>query len=61
MTATRLPLPTDRRVRVWFGAHVIADHVCDPASAAEYESAMRRRFASLRITNEPAVPEALGS
>lgn len=58
MTATRLPLPTDRRVRVWFGDHVIADRVSDQASACEYESAMRRRFASLRITNEPVCPDA---
>ncbi|HEY3561625.1 MAG TPA: hypothetical protein VGL05_29375 [Kribbella sp.] len=56
MTVTNLPLPTHRRIRVWFGKHVIADHVCDPASAAEYEAAMRRRFGSLRVTNDPAEP-----
>ena len=48
---------THLRVRVWFGAHPIADHT-DLAEAAEhYEAAMRRRFASLRVTTEP-VPVA---
>jgi hypothetical protein len=42
-----------RRVRVWFGAHPIADHVADAEQAAQYEAAMRRRFASLRVTSEP--------
>ncbi|WP_427896293.1 hypothetical protein ACQHIV_20400 [Kribbella sp. GL6] len=55
MTATQLPLPPDRRVRVWFGTHVTADHISDPPSAAAYESAMRRRFVSLRVTNDPVV------
>ncbi|WP_329479281.1 hypothetical protein OG555_40990 [Kribbella sp. NBC_01484] len=45
---------TERRVRVWFGEHVIVDHVCEPASAARFERAMQQRFASLRVTNEPA-------
>jgi hypothetical protein len=44
---------TERRVRVWFGEHVIVDQVCEPAFAARFERAMRQRFASLRITNEP--------
>ncbi len=61
MTATQLPLPADRRVRVWFGEHVIADQVSDPVSAAEYESAMRRRFVSLRVTNDPADLDAADS
>jgi hypothetical protein len=61
MTATQLPLPTDRRVCVWFGEHLIADHVADPDSAATYEAAMRRRFVSLRVTNDPAYPDAADS
>jgi len=47
-------LPTDRRVCVWFGEHLIADFISDPESAASYEAAMRRRFLSLRVTNEQA-------
>lgn len=43
-----------RRVRVWFGAHPIADLTTTPEAASEYEAAMRRRFASLRVTNELA-------
>ena len=42
-----------RRVRVWFGEHVIADHVAEAATAERYEQAMRRRFAGLRTTNDP--------
>jgi hypothetical protein len=42
-----------RRVRVWFQSQPIADHVACQELAADYENAMRRRFPSLRITNEP--------
>lgn len=49
-----LDVPAEqRRVRVWFGAHPIADHTATVEQAAQYEQAMRRRFASLRVTNEP--------
>lgn len=41
------------RVRVWFGEHPIADYTAGSALAARYESAMRRRFAGLRVTNDP--------
>jgi hypothetical protein len=53
MTVAQVPLPTDRRVCVWFAEHLIADYTADPAAAAAYEAAMRRRFLSLRVTNEP--------
>ena len=46
-----------RRVRVWFGAHVIAQYVADPPLAARYEQAMRRRFAGLRVTNDILGPQ----
>ncbi len=55
MTATQLPLPTDRRVCVWFGKHLIADYTGEPQLAARFEAGMRRRFASLQVTNEPAI------
>lgn len=42
-----------RRVRVWFGQQTIYDHVAAPDLAERYEQAMRRRFAGLRITNDP--------
>jgi hypothetical protein len=45
-----------RRVRVWFGKHVIADYRADADLAERYVTAMARRFVGLRITNEP-VPE----
>jgi hypothetical protein len=41
------------RVRVWFGAHVIATHVAEPALAQRYADAMARRFYGLRVTTEP--------
>ena len=43
----------DRRVCVWFGEHKIVEHVSESAFASKYEAAMRRRFAGLRVTNEP--------
>ena len=48
----------DRRVRVWFGEHKIVEHVADAVDAARFEAAMRRRFASLRVTNEPVISDA---
>nr|WP_109509386.1 hypothetical protein [Nocardioides speluncae] len=42
------------RVRVWFGAHVVADYVADPKAAERYARAMRQRFAGLRVTCERA-------
>lgn len=42
-----------RRVRVWFGSHVIADYTAAPDLAERYAHAMSRRFAGLRITNDP--------
>jgi hypothetical protein len=55
-TVTESPLPTDRRVRVWFGEHVIADYTAESAKAIRYQAAMTRRFYSLRVTIEPAAP-----
>lgn len=47
-----------RRIRVWFGDHVIADYRAAPELAERYVAAMKDRFAGLRITNEPApVPD----
>ncbi|MEU4194883.1 hypothetical protein AB0E69_23495 [Kribbella sp. NPDC026611] len=53
-TLADVPPPTARRVRVWFGEHVIADYTAEPADAIRYQAGMTRRFASLRITIEPA-------
>ncbi|MEU4604038.1 hypothetical protein AB0F43_13750 [Kribbella sp. NPDC023972] len=58
-TLAAVPHPTDRRVRMWFGEHVIADYTAEPPDALRYQAGMTRRFASLRITIEPAAP--LGS
>jgi hypothetical protein len=41
-----------RRVRVWFGARAIVDHVAAPELANSFAEAMQRRYASLRVTNE---------
>jgi hypothetical protein len=53
MTAVVEHEPHSRRVCVWFGEHKIVEHVSEPAFADRFETAMRRRFASLRVTNEP--------
>jgi hypothetical protein len=42
-----------RRVRVLFGQHVVSQIIAEPPFAARHEAAMRRRFPSLRVTNEP--------
>lgn len=54
MTATALADGRQhrRKVRVWFGEHVIAQYVAEAPLAARYEQAMRRRFACLRVTND---------
>ncbi|MEV6416709.1 hypothetical protein [Kribbella sp. NPDC051718] len=57
-TLAEAPLPTDRCVRVWFGEHVIAEYTAEPQTAMRYQAAMARRFASLRVTIEPAVADA---
>jgi hypothetical protein len=50
-----------RRVRVWFGSHVIAELIGVPAAAERYAAAMDRRFGGLRITNEPIPDRAESS
>jgi hypothetical protein len=57
-TLADVPRSTDRRVRVWFGEHVIAEYTAEPADALRYQAGMTRRFASLRITIEPATAAA---
>ncbi|HEU4947809.1 MAG TPA: hypothetical protein VFT31_11700 [Kribbella sp.] len=42
-----------RQVQVWFGKHVIASYVADPEHAERYAAAMDKRYAGLKITNEP--------
>lgn len=42
-----------RRVRVWFGQHAICDYYATPELAERYAQAMARRFAGLRVTNDP--------
>lgn len=39
-----------RRVRVWFGSHVIATYVAEPGEAERYARAMGQRFAGLQVT-----------
>lgn len=43
-----------RRIQVLLGRHAFIDHIePDPDLAAFYEAAMRRQFASCRVTNTP--------
>ena len=59
MTETLETPATHRRVRVWFGGHPIADHTAMAEQATQYEEAMRRRFASLRVTSEPVLADSV--
>jgi hypothetical protein len=45
-----------RRVRVYFGRHVVAEYSADERLAEQYAYAMRRRFRGLQVTvdDEPA-------
>lgn len=49
--------PIRRRVRVWFGDHVVADYQAEAALADRYAAAMSRRFAGLRVTSDP-IPDS---
>ncbi|MEI8410662.1 MULTISPECIES: hypothetical protein [unclassified Kribbella] len=51
------PVPQRRRVRVWFGDHVVADYRAEAELAERYAAAMSRRFAGLRVTSDP-IPDA---
>lgn len=43
-----------RVVRVWFSSRVVCEHPTETAAeAAEFAEGMRRRFAGLRITDDP--------
>lgn len=46
-----------RHVRVWFGQHIVAQYVAEPDMAERYAHAMARRFAGLRVTNDPVEPK----
>lgn len=46
-------MPTDekaRRVRVWFGPHMICAHEAKPEKARAYAHAMPDKFYGLRVT-----------
>lgn len=58
MSETPLATASCRCVRVWFGGCVICELVAAPGTAADYEAAMLRRFAGLRVTNEPVAAAA---
>lgn len=56
MTMSMVKPPARRRVRVWYGDHVIADYSGEAALAERYAQAMSRRFVGLRVTNDPLPP-----
>jgi hypothetical protein len=55
MTASTGVSVPRHRVRVWLGATVISDLVVSEEAADRHAVAMQRRFACLRVTNEPVV------
>lgn len=45
-------------VQVWFGEHLVIEHVDEQkVAAAAYEQAMRRRYPSMRVTISEQVAE----
>jgi hypothetical protein len=52
-TAPVVPVAQRRHIRVWFGEHVVADYRAETELAERYAAAMSRRFAGLRVTNDP--------
>lgn len=51
-----------RRVRVWFGEHVLSDYRADSERAERYATLTRQRFAGLRVTvDEPPRDEPADS
>lgn len=42
--------PTQQRVRVWFGRHVVSSYSVEPARAQACAEATARRYAGLRVT-----------
>jgi hypothetical protein len=50
-----------RRVRVWFGDKTVADQTFDADKAVMFEAGMRRRFAGLKVTNDPVDPRKPGT
>lgn len=56
MTAT-----TDqRRVRVWFGKHVLTEYDAEPERAQRYASLTEQRYRGLRVTIDDSPPNDNG-
>jgi hypothetical protein len=51
MTSSKIS--AQRHVRVWFGDTVITTFEGDEDTASRYAAAMRRRFPSLRVSDDP--------
>ncbi|MFI5729261.1 hypothetical protein ACIA49_04010 [Kribbella sp. NPDC051587] len=41
-------------VRIWFGQHLVVDHLDDPMSTTEFEQLMHEHFASLHMARRLA-------
>ncbi len=49
----------ERRVRVWFGEHLLHDYRAGAVAAQEYATAIGRRFPGLAVTVDDDVTEEL--
>jgi len=49
----------DRRVRVWFGSHLLHDYRAGAEAAGLYAEAIGRRFAGLEVTVDAEVSDDL--
>lgn len=48
-----------RRVRVWFGQHLLHDYLAEATAAERYAESIGRRFAGLEVTVDHEVSDDL--
>ncbi len=53
------PPPEQRRVRVWFGPHLLHDYRAEVSAAESYAQAIGRRFGGLQVTVDHEVSDEL--
>ncbi|WP_152364829.1 hypothetical protein [Microlunatus speluncae] len=53
------PPAEQRRVRVWFGPHLLRDYRAEVTAAEGYAQAIARRFGGLKVTVDAEVTDDL--
>lgn len=49
----------ERRIRLWFGRHLLRDYRAEAEAAEQYATAIGRRFAGIHVTVDSLVGEDL--